>query len=171
MELLKGLLKLGIIGGICWGTLHGALESGELLRLTRMSLPDTLAAVGALLWTLGLRVAAVLFLLAAADFAYQKYEYEKSLRMSISEIKQEMKQSEGDPQTKSRIRRLQREMSKRRMMQDVPKATVVVTNPTHYAVALQYEQGMGAPKVARQGSGRDRPTYPRDRPRKQRPPG
>ena len=151
MELLKGLLKLSLISGLCWGTLHGAWESGELLRLCRSPLPNTLETVGALLWTLGLRVAAVLFLLAAADYAYQRYEYEKGLRMSITEIKQEMKQSDGDPHTKSRIRRLQREMSKRRMMQDVPKATVVVTNPTHYAVALLYEPGMGAPKVLAKG--------------------
>ena len=151
VELLKGLLKLGLIGGLCWATLHGAWESGELLRLCRSPLPNTLETIGALLWTLGLRVAAALFLLAAADYAYQRYEFEKSLRMSITDIKQEMKQSDGDPHTKSRIRRLQREMSKRRMMQDVPKATVVVTNPTHYAVALQYEKGMAAPKVLAKG--------------------
>ena len=73
------------------------------------------------------------------------------MRMSRTEIRQELKQSEGDPHTKNRIRRLQREISRRRMMQDVPKATVVVTNPTHYAVALLYEQGMGAPKVLAKG--------------------
>ena len=151
IELFKGLLKLGLIGGICWGTLRGAFETGVFLRLAQMPLTDTMATVGALLWTLGLRSAGVLFVLAAADFAYQKYEHEKSLRMSMSEIKQEMKQSDGDPHTKGRIRRLQREMSKRRMMQDVPKATVIVTNPTHYAVALQYEAGMGAPKVVAKG--------------------
>ena len=151
VELVKGLLKLALIGGICWGTLRGQFETGDILRLTRLPLPESVATVGALLWTLGLRVSAVLFILAAADFAYQKYEFEKNLRMSMSEIKQEMKQSDGDPHTKSRIRRLQREMSKRRMMQDVPKATVVVTNPTHYAIALLYEPGMGAPKVLAKG--------------------
>ena len=151
VELLKGLLKLGIVGALCYGALRGAVESGDIVRLSRMSLVEAIGVVGALLWTLGLRVSLALFLLAGADFAYQKYEFEKNMKMSMSEIKQEMKQSEGDPHTKSRIRRLQREMSKRRMMQDVPKATVVVTNPTHYAVALQYETGMGAPKVLAKG--------------------
>ncbi len=151
VELFKGLLKLGLIGGICWGTLRGVFATGEFMRASQLPLTETMSLVGGLLWTLGLRCAAALFILAAADFAYQKYEHEKSLRMSMSEIKQEMKQSEGDPHTKGRIRRLQREMSKRRMMQDVPKATVVVTNPTHYAVALHYEPGMGAPKVVAKG--------------------
>ncbi|MBV9849490.1 MAG: flagellar biosynthesis protein FlhB [Armatimonadetes bacterium] len=151
VELVKSLLKLLFIGGVCYGALHGVIASGEMLGLTRKPLPEALGVVGGLLWMLGLRVAVALFILAIADYAYQKYDHEKNLRMSMSEIKQEMKQSEGDPQVKARVRRLQREMSKRRMMQDVPKATVVITNPTHYAVALHYEHGMGAPKVLAKG--------------------
>jgi flagellar biosynthetic protein FlhB len=92
-----------------------------------------------------------LMILAVADYAYQKYEFEKSMKMSLSEIKQEMKQSEGDPQLKAKVRQLQREMSKKRMMQDVPKADVVITNPTHFAVALLYEGGASAPKVVAKG--------------------
>ncbi len=151
VELLKGLVKMGIVGGISYSTIKGALDSGDLLRTMRMPLPDTLGVVGALLWTLGIRVSVTLFLLAIADFAWQKHQHEKALKMSASEIKQEMKQSDGDPQIKARIRRLQREMARRRMMQDVPQADVIITNPTHYAVALAYEPGAPAPKVLAKG--------------------
>ena len=151
VELVKGLVKMGLVGGLCYTTVRNAIESGELLRTMNMPLPDALGVVGALIWTLGLRVGVTLLVLAAADFAYQKYEHEKSLRMSLTEIKQEHKQSEGDPHLKARIRRTQREMAKRRMVQDVPKADVVVTNPTHFAVALRYEGGASAPKVVAKG--------------------
>ena len=151
VEALKGLLKMALVGGICYNTLRHAIESGDLLRTMRMPLPEAVGVAGSLIWTLGLRVSVVLLILAVADFAYQKYEFEKSLKMSLSEIKQEMKQSDGDPQIKARIRRTQREMSKRRMMQDVPKADVIVTNPTHFAVALRYEPGASAPKVVAKG--------------------
>ncbi len=151
VELLKGLCKLALIAGICAGTVRDSITSGRLLGLMGVPLPQSLGVVGDILWTLGLRVGTALLILAVADYAFQKYQHEKSLRMSASEIKQEMKQSEGDPKTKARIRKIQREIARRRMMQDVPKATVVVTNPTHYAVALLYEAGMGAPRVVAKG--------------------
>ena len=151
VEAAKGVLKMSLVAGLCWSALRGAVNSGELLNTMREPLPETIAVVGSLLWTLGLRVSAVLLIIAVADYAYQKYDFEKSLKMSFSEIKQENKQSDGDPQIKARVRRLQREMSKKRMMQDVPKADVVVTNPTHYAVALRYERGASAPQVVAKG--------------------
>ncbi len=151
VEALKGLLKMGLVAGICYTAIRNGIQSGELLALMREPLPQTMAVVGGLLWTIGLRVSAVLLALAVADYAYQKYDFEKSLKMSLSEIKQENKQSEGDPQVKARVRRLQREMSKKRMMADVPTADVVVTNPTHFAVALKYERGSSAPKVVAKG--------------------
>ena len=151
VEALKGLVKMSLVGGICYTTLRNSVQSGELLRTIRMPLAETVSVVGGLLWTLGLRVSVTLFLVAVADYAYQKYEFEKSLKMSLSEIKQENKQSDGDPQVKARIRRMQRELSKKRMMQDVPKADVIITNPTHYAVALRYEPGGTAPKVVAKG--------------------
>ncbi len=151
VEALKGLVKMGLVGGICFSTLRGAIEGGDLLRTMREPLPEAVSVAGGLIWTLGLRVSVTLLILAVADFAYQKYEHEKSMKMSLSEIKQEMKQSDGDPQIKARIRRTQREMSKRRMMQDVPKADVVITNPTHFAVALVYAGGASAPKVVAKG--------------------
>lgn len=151
VEALKGLLKMGLVGGICYSTVRSGIDSGALLQIMREPLPETVSIVGALLWTLGLRVSVVLMILAVADYAYQKYEFEKSMKMSLSEIKQEMKQSDGDPHIKAKIRQTQREMSKRRMMQDVPKADVVVTNPTHFAVALLYEGGASSPKVVAKG--------------------
>ena len=151
VEAVKGVLKMGLVAGICWSALRNGVQSGELLAVMREPLSETVAVVGALLWTIGLRVSAVLLVLAVADYAYQKYDFEKSLKMSLSEIKQENKQSDGDPQIKARVRRLQREMSKKRMMEDVPKADVVVTNPTHFAVALKYERGSSAPKVLAKG--------------------
>jgi flagellar biosynthetic protein FlhB len=151
VELLKGILKLALISGICAGSIRDAIFSGQLLGLMGVPLSQSLGVVGQILWTLGLRVSAALLILAVADYAFQRYQNEKSLRMSISEIKQEQKQSEGDPKTKARIRKIQREIARRRMMHDVPKATVVVTNPTHYAIALLYEPGMGAPKVLAKG--------------------
>jgi flagellar biosynthetic protein FlhB len=151
VEAFKGLLKMGLVGGICYSTLRGGIESGTLLQIMREPLSETISVVGSLIWTLGLRVSVVLMILAVADYAYQKYEFEKSMKMSLSEIKQEMKQSEGDPQLKAKVRQLQREMSKKRMMQDVPKADVVITNPTHFAVALLYEGGASAPKVVAKG--------------------
>lgn len=94
-----------------------------------------------------------LFVVAALDFAYQKFRYRKSLMMTKAEVKQEHKQKEGDPLVKARIRSLQREMSRKRMMADVPKADVIVTNPTHYAVALRYDaEKMAAPKVVAKGA-------------------
>jgi flagellar biosynthetic protein FlhB len=98
------------------------------------------------------RIALVLVFLAILDYLYQRYEYERSLKMTKQEIKEEHKQSEGDPQIKARVRSLQREMARRRMMQEVPKATVVVTNPTSIAIALKYEpQEMQTPKVIAKG--------------------
>ncbi len=152
VELIKGLAKMTIVGGICWSTVRGQVENGTLLSLMGKPLITSLSIAGNLLWTLGLRVSMTLLILAVADYMYQKYSFEKSIKMSFSEVKQEHKQSEGSPETKGRIRRLQREMSRKRMMQDVPKADVIITNPTHFAVALQYEAGSPAPKVVAKGA-------------------
>jgi flagellar biosynthetic protein FlhB len=96
----------------------------------------------------------VLIVLAAMDFAFQRWQFEKNLMMTKQEVKEEFKHTEGDPLIKARIRSLQREMAKRRMMKAVPQADVVITNPIHLAVALQYVSGqMEAPKVVAKGAG------------------
>ena len=92
-----------------------------------------------------------LAIIAFADYAYQRYEFEKKMKMTREEMKQEMKQSDGDPLIKQKIRQKQRQMAQRRMMERVPKATVVITNPTHFAVALLYERGSRAPIVVARG--------------------
>ncbi|HNX92915.1 MAG TPA: EscU/YscU/HrcU family type III secretion system export apparatus switch protein, partial [Syntrophomonas sp.] len=93
------------------------------------------------------------FIIAVLDFVYQKWEFGRSLRMSVDEVKKEMKQTEGDPQIKAQIRAKQRMMSMNRMMQSIPKATVVVTNPTHLAVVLKYDDTMEAPQIVAKGAG------------------
>ena len=153
VELVKGIAKMAIVGGICYSTIRDAVDGG-MLGIVGASLSHTIGMAGALLWQIGLRVAIALLILAVADYAYQRYDHEKNLRMSASEVKQEMKDTDGDPYTKARVRRIQREMSKRRMMKDVPKADVVITNPTHFAIALIYESTPGkpsAPKVVAKG--------------------
>ncbi|HOW57901.1 MAG TPA: EscU/YscU/HrcU family type III secretion system export apparatus switch protein, partial [Smithellaceae bacterium] len=96
----------------------------------------------------------VLIALAILDYAYQKWEYEKSLRMTKQEIRDEYKNTEGDPLIKARIRRIQREMARKRMMEQVPKADVVITNPTHLAIAIKYDpESMMAPVLVAKGAG------------------
>jgi flagellar biosynthesis protein FlhB len=109
------------------------------------------SAVG-LIFAITLKIAIIMLILALLDFLYQRWQHSKDLMMTKNEVKQETKQSEGDPIIKSRIKAAQREMSKKRMMQAIPEADVIVTNPTHYAVALKYDANtMEAPKVIGKG--------------------
>jgi flagellar biosynthetic protein FlhB len=149
---LKTVLKFGVIGAVAY-----AVVKGELPALTAAMTAEPSAAVGTLgdaLWRLGLWSGGVIAVLAAADYGYQRWEYERKLRMSRQDIKSEVKDTEGDPWLRARIRALQRERATKRMMADVPKADVVVTNPTELAIALVYRQGeMDAPKVVAKGAG------------------
>ena len=149
-EFVKSLLKLVIISAICWYVIE------DMLPLALESIRLGVAQVGYIMAKGAVTIAAmVAFLfagLAMADVVYQRWEHTKSLRMSMKEIKDENKETEGDPQVKGKIKQLQREMAQRRMMEDVPKADVVITNPTHFAVALKYEQGgRSAPVVVAKG--------------------
>jgi flagellar biosynthetic protein FlhB len=149
MLLIKGLAKMGMISWICWTTVRDNLPMIE----SALQLPfvEFLAHIGDLLWSVGIHVSAVLFILALADYSFQKYDFEKNLRMTREEMKQEIKQTDGDPLIRQKIRQKQRAMAQKRMMQQVPKATVVVTNPTHFAVALRYDKTMTAPTVVARG--------------------
>lgn len=150
VEFLKSILKVTIIGVLVYSTIMG--EWDQLLILSSMSLEDIFAFTAGLTIKLGLEIGAVLAVLAFLDFLYQKYEHEKSLKMSKQDIKDEYKKSEGDPLIKGRIRERQRKMALQRMMQDVPKADVIITNPTHYAIALKYDATqMDAPTVLAKG--------------------
>jgi len=125
----------------------------ELLSLANESLVQALGHAGTLFVWAFLALSSVLILVAAIDVPFQIYQHTKQLKMTLKEIKDESKETEGRPEVKGKIRALQREMSQRRMMEDVPSADVVITNPTHYAVALRYErEGSGAPRVIAKGA-------------------
>jgi flagellar biosynthetic protein FlhB len=150
VELVKNLIKMGIIGFVGYRTLKG--EFSGFIQLLNQDVSQIVAFVGVVTLKLVLRVGVVFAILAVLDFLYQRYEYEKNLKMTKQEIKEEHKQMEGDPLIKSRIRAIQRERARHRMLQDVPKADVVVTNPTHYAVALKYDpEKASAPVVVAKG--------------------
>ena len=150
-ELAKALAKflvLGTAAGLILWT-----EMDRLLALGRQPLAPALAEAAEILGTAFLVLCAALALIAAVDVPYQFWQHRHRLRMSRQELKEEYKETEGKPEVKSRIRNLQREMARRRMMQEVPKADVVVTNPTHYAVALRYAaEAMTAPRVVAKGA-------------------
>ncbi|MGG1520128.1 flagellar biosynthesis protein FlhB [Paenibacillus oryzisoli] len=151
MDFLKSTFKLLIIGIVVYTTLVG--QKTKLLALGHVPLESTFSFIGSVTLSLGIKIGAILVVLAIFDYIYQKYEYEKSLRMSKQDIKDEYKKSEGDPQIKGKIRAKQRAMAMQRMMQEVPKADVIITNPTHFAVALQYDsKNMQAPTVIAKGA-------------------
>lgn len=137
IELLKSILKIVILGIVIYQALEQELS--VIPRLVDMTIPQAGAAIGAAIMDIVKKTALIMAFVAAFDFLYQWWEYEKNLRMSKQEIKEEYKQTEGDPQVKSKIREKQNMMARRRMMQNVPNADVVIRNPTHFAVALQYD--------------------------------
>ncbi len=150
IELARALLKLLVVGWVAYGFLR--TRAFEVENLLQTDLSSGISNFMAMAISLALRIGAAYIVLAAADYAYQRYDFMKNMKMTKEEIKEEYKRSEGDPVYKSRIRNQQRQMARRRMMASVPEATVVVTNPTHIAVALKYESGMNAPKVVAKGA-------------------
>ncbi|MBM3278002.1 MAG: flagellar biosynthesis protein FlhB [Candidatus Handelsmanbacteria bacterium] len=150
VELIKGLFKIAIILYITYLTIGG--EAANYIRFLDMEVGQIFAVSGELVLKLGYRILLAMLVLSVLDYAFQRWEFEKNLRMSRQEIKEEFKQQEGDPQVRARVRSLQREMARRRMMEDVPRADVVVTNPTHLAIALRYDpKEMAAPQVVAKG--------------------
>jgi flagellar biosynthetic protein FlhB len=151
VEMVKGFVKILLIGFTAWATVSGHM--GGLLDLMNTDLALYFAAIGSLASTLMLRVGLIMLVMALADYFYQRWEYEESLKMSKQEIKDEHRQMEGDPLVKARIRRLQQDAARRRMFAELPKADVVITNPTHLAVAVRYDgEGMDAPVVLAKGA-------------------
>jgi flagellar biosynthetic protein FlhB len=137
VETAKNILKLAIIGAVAYSTLIA--EFPKMMMLADASVAVILGFIARTSYDIVMRVALVLAILAILDYLYNRYEHEKKLKMTKQEVKDEHKQMEGDPKVKSRIKSMQREIARRRMMQEVPKATVVVTNPTYIAIALRYE--------------------------------
>ncbi len=152
VELLKSVGKILIIGWVAYSTVRQELAG--ISSLVDQDVASIFRFVGLVSARILFKTLLVMIGLAALDYAFQRWNYEKSLRMTKREVLEEYKTSEGDPLIKSRIRSIQREMARKRMMTEVPKADVVITNPTHLAVALRYERKeMTAPKVVAKGSG------------------
>ena len=150
VELLKNIIKIAIVGFVAYTAIKGEFDSFFLLP--DMTVSQLASSMGKLAVILGLKVGAIMIFIAILDYIYQRYEFEKSIRMSKQDLKEEHKDTDGSPQLKSRIRQVQREMARQRMMQALPMADVVVTNPTHIAVALKYDSDeMNAPCVVAKG--------------------
>lgn len=150
-ELLKAIVKALLVGGVAAWILWS--ERNDLLAMFAQSIPAGLASAGHLLGFSFLAIVAAMLLIVAVDVPFQIWQYHDRLKMSRQEVKQEGKELEGNPEVKNRVRALQREAARRRMMAAVPTADVIVTNPTHYAAALAYRSGMRAPKVVAKGAG------------------
>jgi flagellar biosynthetic protein FlhB len=151
IELVKSFLKLGGLAMACWGTLVQAITDAP--RLVGAPAASTFSSMGQIVYSLGLRAGGVLFAVAALDYGWGWYKHEKSLRMSRQELKEEYRRQEGDPMVKSQRRRVARALAQRRIASEVPKADVVVTNPTHFAVALRYDRTKdAAPTVVAKGA-------------------
>lgn len=150
VELLKSLLKIGFIGVVTFNVLWSRME--EIMLLSQQTIGVILVTIAKLTVQMGLYASVALLFLSILDYLYQKYDFEKSIRMSKQDLKEEHKNIEGDPLIKSKIKQRQREMAMSRMMQEVPKADVVITNPTHYAIALKYDETKSdAPYVIAKG--------------------
>lgn len=152
MQVGKALAKIIVLGVVGYNVLHGLLA--RVISTPLMELPEILAFTGTSLRRLLLWLLSTLAVLGAIDFIWQRRQHEQSLKMSRQEVKDEHKQSEGDPGVKSRFRRAARELGKRRMLTEVAKADVIITNPIHVAVALRYRAVEGlAPRVVAKGAG------------------
>jgi flagellar biosynthetic protein FlhB len=151
VEMLKGLAKFLVVA--IAAVLFLSLQGDRFLGLGAEPLMQGLAHMGSLIGWAFLTVSASMLLVVAVDVPFQLWDHRRQLKMTKQEIKEEFKQTEGSPEVKSRQRRLQMQMAQRRMMEEVPKADVVITNPTHFAVALRYDQReMNAPVVVAKGA-------------------
>lgn len=151
MELVKAIIKCILLGAVTAAWLWQHTQS--LLNLSNETVTPALMHAGDLLISAFFIICAGLIIVAAVDAPFQLWNHAKQLKMTRQEVRDEGKETEGSPEVKGRIRTLQREMAKRRMMAEVPKADVIITNPTHYAVALRYDQNkMRAPKLVAKGA-------------------
>ena len=152
VELTKTIFKIVVVGGITYFLIKNQLPS--LIKIFHCSSAGSALAIINFGLNILLYGGLAYLILAVTDYFYQRYEYQKSIRMTKQEVKEELRQTEGDPLLKAQIRRRQRQIALNRIRQEVPRATVVITNPVHLAVALQYvEQEMEAPKVTAKGAG------------------
>ncbi len=151
MEFVKGLLKIGIIGVVGVMLMLPFFDSVD--HMVGLSIAAMLSELDSLVFRLMMGILFVMFIVAVADLLYQRFEHFKKMRMTKQELKDEYKQSEGDPHVKAKLRQLRQEKARARMMQSVPTADVVITNPTHFAIALKYDpEEMAAPVVVAKGA-------------------
>ncbi|MFA5575821.1 MAG: flagellar biosynthesis protein FlhB [Tissierellaceae bacterium] len=150
VDLVKSVLKVVLAGSVAYSYVKANIS--KIIQYSNMEVLESFLGFSDILYGLILRLLMVLLLLAIFDYFFQWREHEKNLMMTKQEIKEEYKQSEGDPLIKSKIREKQRRLAMSRMMQDIPKADVIITNPTHYAIAIKYDQSMyDAPYVIGKG--------------------
>ncbi len=150
VEMLRDVIKIILITIVAYYTISGWLP--KLMMLGDAGIGDYAAMLGKLSLILAIKISVVFLIVAVFDLAFQRYDYAKNLKMTKQEVREELKDTEGNPQLKGRVRQVQREMARQRMMTEIPKADVVVTNPTHLAVALKYDpREMAAPMVVAKG--------------------
>lgn len=149
VELVKSIIKIVVIGFFIYD--YMVAEILQMPKLIFLELGEATDKISSVIFMLAFKILGVFFVMAAADLYYQKWQTTQDLKMSKQDVKDEFKQTEGDPQIKGKIKSKQRQMAMARMMQEVPQADVIVTNPTHFAVAMSYKPGMAAPIVVAKG--------------------
>lgn len=150
-DLLKSLVKLGVLAFVVYSFLKD--KWSLVLNMYSYSLSQAISIIGDIIINIGIRISAFFIVIAAADFGYQKWKFHEDMKMSKQEVKDEYKQQEGDPKVKSQQKSRMQQASRRRMMQDLPNADVVITNPTHLSVAIQYDkENYEAPIVLAKGA-------------------
>jgi len=150
-QLLLNLLKVVLVGLVGWSAIAGRL--GQIIAVQQLAYIQIFALGADMVYTIGMRIGILLLVLAILDYFYQRFRVERSLRMTKQEVKDEMRSMDGDPVMKNRRRQIAMQRAMQRLKKEVPKADVVVTNPTHFAVALKYEQSqMRAPKLVAKGA-------------------
>jgi flagellar biosynthetic protein FlhB len=151
-ETIKSLLNFAIGGAVFYLVIRKAVA--VVPAIAALELRELIAVSARMIGSSVMTIFIVLLVVAAADYLYERWKFERSIRMTREEIREEFRESEGDPQIKARVKSIQRDLARRRMMQEVPKATVVITNPTHLAVALLYNKDTtAAPKIVAKGAG------------------
>ena len=151
-QLLIGLLKLTLVSWVAYSAVHGRMS--EIVLAQGLDFMSIFTLGASIVYSIGVRIGVVLLVLALIDYGYQKFRIERELRMTKQEVKEEMRRMDGDPRIKQRRRQVAMQMLQQRIKNDVPKADVVVTNPTHIAVALKYDaSSMNAPRVVAKGQG------------------
>jgi len=151
VELVKSLAKVGLVGAVAYNTLSNEFEGA--LGLLHVDLPQTVVYLGNTAYLVMAKTCGIMILLGFIDYIFTRYEMEQKMKMTKQEVKEEYKETEGDPQLKARVRSMQQQMARKRMMSEVPKADVIITNPTHLSIAISYVRDeMDAPKMVAKGA-------------------